>query len=171
MGASFDRLTPGIALEHARYPGGATLCPQPEVEAAMTESENPKTGEATEAKKEPPHWMAATGAAVGGVIGCIAFFVLLRHASIYALVLPGALIGLGRALGAKQVNVPLGIVCGLGALVAAIALDWRVTTAAENETIINHVLTLHQRPMKTTASIAAGTLLAVWFGVGRRGDH
>lgn len=114
-----------------------------------------------------PLWFGILGAAAGGVIGYFVFFLLLENAGMYAMVLPGALIGLGRAVGAKAKSIPLGIVCGIAALVLSLFIEWRITPLPDGETISDFFAKLPDRPFRNQASIVAGPLMALWFGAGR----
>jgi hypothetical protein len=77
-------------------------------------------------------WFGVVGAVLGGVVGYFAFFALLQKASIYALVIPGGLIGLGRGLGARSKSIPLGIACGAGALAISLWIEYQITPGAED---------------------------------------
>ncbi len=107
------------------------------------------------------------GGVFGGVVGYFGFFAALKYASMYTLVMPGALIGLGRAVGSPAKSIPLGVLCGIAALVLSLVIEWQITPMADGETIADFVAQLPDKPFRNLASLAAGPLMALWFGVGR----
>ncbi len=115
-----------------------------------------------------PLWFGAIGAVAGAIAGYVLFFLTLKYASLYALVLPGALIGLGRLFGTRTVSIPLGIACGLGALVLSLSIEYQVTPGAAEEGIADFLRHVHERPFRNVASIIAGPGMALWFGIGRK---
>jgi hypothetical protein len=116
-------------------------------------------------------WFGIVGALLGAAVGYVAFFTLLNRAGLYAMVLPGALIGIGRVMGSKTKSIPLGIVCGVAAVVLSLYLEWRVTPLPEGATFIEFLQRLPDRPFRSQASLIAGPLMALWFGLGRSESH
>jgi len=116
-----------------------------------------------------PDWLRALGGAVGGcAVGCAAFFLLARL-GIYALVLPGALLGFGcGALSGGPSNL-VGIVCGALALVAGVLTEWWFAPFVVDASIGYFVTHLQDLGTTTLVSIAAGGLFGFWFGRGREG--
>ena len=68
--------------------------------------------------------LGLTGAVVGGALGYLAFFWMARQ-GLYALVFPGAALGLGCGLLARGYSQRLGIVCGSVALLLGLLTEWR----------------------------------------------
>lgn len=115
-----------------------------------------------------PLWVGAVGAGAGAVAGYLLFFAALKYGALYALVLPGGLIGLGRLFGTKTVSIPLGIACGLGALVLSLYIEYQVTPGAAEEGIPDFLRHVHEQPFRNVALIVAGPAMALWFGIGRK---
>src|SRR5215475_2327209 len=69
------------------------------------------------------HVLTLTAAVVGGVVGHFAFQLLLRS-GLYAMILPGGLVGLGAGIG-KSKSLVIAIVCGMIALVLGVVTEWR----------------------------------------------
>lgn len=108
------------------------------------------------------------GAVGGGAVGYFAFFLLARQ-GLYAMVLPGALLGLGcGALSGGKSNV-LGVVCGLLGVLLGVVTEWRFAPFAADESFSFFVT--HLKDVRTMAlvMIALGGLFAFWFGKGRHG--
>lgn len=106
------------------------------------------------------------GAVAGGAVGYFAFFLLARQ-GLYAMVLPGALLGLGcGALSGGKSNV-LGVVCGLLGVLLGVFTEWRFAPFAADESFSFFVT--HLKDVRTMAlvMIALGGLFAFWFGKGR----
>src|SRR2546423_14959482 len=68
--------------------------------------------------------LGVIGGIVGGVFGYVLFFWIIRQ-GFYALVLPGASIGLGCGLLARHRSVPRGIACALAALGLGLYTEWK----------------------------------------------
>lgn len=120
---------------------------------------------------ERPLWLAIVGAVIGAASGYVAFELILKYGSLYALVLPGTFIGLARGFASKKVSILLGIACGVVALAMSIWLEWNYAVRPDGQTVINFLFRIHERPFRNVASIVAGTMIAVWFGVGRRAHN
>jgi hypothetical protein len=104
--------------------------------------------------------LALAGAVAGGVLGYYAFIWISRQ-GFYALILPGALVGLGAAL-ARNRRVWVAVVCGLLALLAGIIADWKITIPPpDDDSLRYYVLHLHQQPPITLIMIVIGGLLGV----------
>ena len=111
------------------------------------------------------NWLLGlVGAVAGGAIGFAAFYGLLQ-VGIYALVLPGALLGLGCGMLARGHSVPLGIICGTLALALGIGAEWWFFVKdASLWFFVTHLTDL--LPV-TLIMIAVGGLCGFWFGRGR----
>ena len=115
----------------------------------------------------PINWsLGLVGALAGGVLGYFAFFWMARQ-GFYALVLPGAALGLGCGLLSGGKSWGLGIVCGILGVMLGLTTEWRHAPFVANDSFpyfLTHVGDL--RPF-TLASIGLCGLFACWFGVGR----
>jgi hypothetical protein len=108
------------------------------------------------------------GGAVGGVVGYLLFRWLLSK-GFYALVLPGALLGLGAGLAARGRSQPLAIVCAAAAICLAFYAEWVRAPFAKDGTFVYFVTHLHELNGASVklVMIALGALCAYWFGQGR----
>jgi len=108
------------------------------------------------------------GAAVGGTLGYFAFFFLARQ-GLYAMVLPGTLLGLGcGALSGVKSN-SLGIVSGLLAVLLGIFTEWRFAPFIDDDGLAYFISHLYDLKSATLVLIGLGGLFAFWFGRGRDG--
>ncbi len=110
-------------------------------------------------------WMRGVlGAIVGGAIG-YGVFVLALHYGIHVLVLPGALVGLGRVTAARGKSIPLGVVCGVLGMAAGLFAQWRFSPVGYG--FFYPLIHIGELPLRMTLSIVAGGGIAAWFGMGR----
>ena len=106
------------------------------------------------------------GAAVGGFVGYFLFMVIVEQ-GFYAIVLPGALVGIGcGALSGRRSN-GLGIVCTVLGLAAGIFAEWRFAPFAEDEGLAFFLTHFHKNSGVTLVLIAIGAVCAFYFGRGR----
>ena len=68
--------------------------------------------------------LSLIGAAAGGAIGFFAFGWLLRQ-GYYAMVLPGAMVGIGCGLLSRRDSLVRGILCGLAGLALGLFCEWK----------------------------------------------
>ena len=115
----------------------------------------------------PVRYLAGmAGASAGAVVGTMAFLLLARL-GLFAMALPGALIGLGCGYASRSRSLLLGLFCGLCAAPLSIALEWRRAPFIKDDSFgffLSHLTDL--KPV-TLALMAVGVLFAVWFGTGR----
>jgi uncharacterized membrane protein len=105
--------------------------------------------------------LALVAALVGGVAGYVVFQWIAAQ-GFYALVLPGA--GVGLAAGYfKSRSLAVCIVCGVGALVAGILSEWRFAPFIKDASLGYFLAHLHQLRPLTLILIALG--VAIGFGV------
>jgi hypothetical protein len=107
--------------------------------------------------------LGGIGAAIGGGLGVLAFQWMGSY-GYYALVLPGALLGLGAGIGAGRVSLTRGLVCAVASLPLGLFVEWRYRPFVVDDSL-NYFLThLHLLRPPTWIMLAAGTLLAFWMG-------
>ena len=112
--------------------------------------------------------LGVAGAIAGGLLGYFAFFLLARQ-GLYAMVLPGALLGLGcGSLSGIKSNV-LGIVSGLLAVLLAVFTEWRFAPFVDDGSFGYFISHVHNLKSMTLIMIAVGGLFSFWFGRGREG--
>lgn len=110
------------------------------------------------------NWVAGLiGAAVGGLLGVFAFGWAYRQ-GFYAMVLPGALLGLGCGLAAGDRSMARGGVCGLAALVLGLYTEWHYRYFVRDPGLDFFLRHLGDLPSLTWISIGAGALVAYWLG-------
>jgi hypothetical protein len=106
------------------------------------------------------------GAVIGGTIGFFVFFWLSRQ-GLYAMILPGAMLGLGCGLASRIRSRPLGIGCLIAAVGLGVFTEWRFAPFLEDDGLGFFVQNLMELKPMTLIMIALGGLCAFWFGVGR----
>lgn len=106
------------------------------------------------------------GAVIGGAVGYAGFF-LLAQAGLYALILPGALVGLGCGLLIGGTSNTMGVICSLLALLLGIVIEWRFAPFVADDSFGYFVAHLHQLRTMTLVMIVLGAAFAYWFGRGR----
>ena len=111
-------------------------------------------------------------ALAGGLAGHFAFLWIARQ-GFYAIILPGALIGLaGGWFGQKQTmtfGMVFGIACAVLALIAGIVSEWRLRPFRADDSFGYFITHLQLLPPITLIMIAIGAVFAFWFAAtGRR---
>lgn len=110
--------------------------------------------------------VAVLGAVVGGVLGYYATCWLM-HQGLYALALPGGLLGLGAGLLVKDRSVVRAVVCGAAAVGLGLFTDWHLEPFIADDSLgyyLRHVYQLH--PI-TWVMVALGGACGAWLSVGR----
>jgi hypothetical protein len=107
------------------------------------------------------------GGALGGVLGAIAFDYLLSQ-GIYAIVLPGVLIGMGSGLAMQRRNAVVGLLCAIAAGALTILLEWKHFPFVADHSLSYFVQHLHELKPTKLGLFALSIGLAYWFGVGRQ---
>jgi hypothetical protein len=107
--------------------------------------------------------LGLVGATIGGVLGYWAFFAIVRQ-GFYALVLPGALVGMGCGLLAQHRSFARGIVCGLAGLVLGLYTDWGFEKFNADRSFQYFATHFYKLEPVTLFMIAAGGLIAFWTG-------
>jgi hypothetical protein len=112
------------------------------------------------------------GAVVGAFLGYLLFVAIARQ-GFYAIVLPGALAGVGcGALSGRKSNT-LGIICGILGLIAGILAEWRFAPFIADKSLFYFLTHLHELTpfTHTLVMILLGAAFAFWFGRGRKGGQ
>jgi len=111
--------------------------------------------------------LGIVGGVVGGAVGVVLFGWMYRQ-GFYALLLPGALGGLGCSALAKRPSRTLGIVCGVLGLVLGLFAEWRYCWFLDDPGLGYFITHLHELTAVTLLMMLGGALLGYWFGKGRR---
>ena len=107
------------------------------------------------------------GAAIGGIIGWFAFD-WLRSQQLYALALPGSLVGLGFGLLSRRSMLIGGLFSAVAGLALMLVCEWNRAPFTDDKSLVYFLTHLqHLDKQFTYLLLAAGTAFAFWFGKGR----
>jgi hypothetical protein len=107
--------------------------------------------------------LGLVGAVLGGALGYAAFFWIEKQ-GFYALILPGALLGLGCGLLARHRSWPRGVACGLAAVALGLYTEWQFRPFNADGSFRYLVTHFHSLQPITLIMIGVGGLLAFWMG-------
>jgi hypothetical protein len=110
--------------------------------------------------------LCLAGGVAGGLLGYLAF-VWMAGQGLYAIVLPGAGIGLGCGALAQRSSLATGLVAGLAALAAGIYAQWRFAPFVADDSLGFFLQHLGDVQPAMLLMIAFGGLCGFWFGRGR----
>jgi len=112
--------------------------------------------------------LVLAGAVVGGVLGFALFQWILSY-GLYALILPGAMVGLGAGLFAHR-SLWLAIGCGVLALALGVVTEWHAMPFVKDRSLGFFLAHLHHLSPVTLVMIAVGGIIgfAIPFGQYRR---
>jgi hypothetical protein len=108
------------------------------------------------------------GAVVGALLGYL-LFVAIAGQGFYAIVLPGALAGVGCGALSGRKSTGLGIVCAILGLAAGIFAEWRFSPFIADNSLFYFLTHIHELTRFTQILILLGAAFAFWFGRGRKG--
>ena len=112
--------------------------------------------------------LGALGGIAGASLGYILFHIIARQ-GFYALVLPGALTGIGCGSLSRRRSIMLGIVCALVGTLAGFFTEWSFAPFTQDNSFGYFISHLHGLRPFTQLLIVVGGILAFWFGLGRNG--
>jgi hypothetical protein len=107
------------------------------------------------------------GAIGGGLVGYFGFALAIRQ-GLYAMVLPGAMLGLGGGLWARDRSALRAVLCGLAALALGLFAEWRFLPFIEDPGLGYFLTHIPQLSGMTLLMIAAGSALGAWLSLGKR---
>jgi len=107
------------------------------------------------------------GALVGAFLGYL-LFVAIAGQGFYAIVLPGALAGVGCGALSGRKSTGLGIVCAILGLAAGIFAEWRFAPFIADNSLFYFLTHIHELTRFTQVLILLGAAFAFWFGRGRK---
>lgn len=108
------------------------------------------------------------GAVAGGAIGYFAFFWLVRQ-GLYALVLPGTLVGLGFGALSGRRSIYDGVFCAVCAAALGLFIEWQFDPFLVDKSFTFFLSHAHELRGIKLILIGVSILLAYWFGQGRQG--
>jgi hypothetical protein len=118
------------------------------------------------ASAKPLNWLLGlAGAAVGGIVGYLAFFWIVRQ-GFYALALPGLLLGLGCGLISGVKSKSIGLVCGVLGLALGLFTEWKFAPFAADDGFTFFLSHITHKTRITLISIVGSGVLAFWCGMG-----
>ncbi len=110
------------------------------------------------------HWLlGAVGGLLGGVVGYFAVSWLAQN-GFYAMVLPGALVGLGTGWLGRSHSLPRGIVAGVAAVISGTLIEWQVFYSANALSFF--LQNINEIGAVSFAMIGLGGVLGFAFGKG-----
>ena len=106
------------------------------------------------------------GAIVGAVLGLVAFTLLIKYVGVYAMAIPGALVGVVCSYCITRRILVLGIVCAAIAATTMIIAEWWNFPFRKNDGLGFFLQNLGQLSGLFWISLFLGSGLAFWFGQG-----
>lgn len=106
------------------------------------------------------------GGILGGAVGYLLFFWIVEQ-GFYAMVLPGAMVGIACGAVSRRRCVGLGVFCGVFGVVVGLFTEWRFAPFAADHSLGYFVRHIHQLRPITLIMIAVGAALSLWLGLGR----
>lgn len=130
------------------------------------ESEVEASARLIRSRRSVDYVAATTGTVFGAIAGAAVFGFLLRQ-GIYAMVIPGTLIGLGCGGFAKGRSTGLGISAAVIAFVVSLGLEWHFRPFVLDDSLSYFLSHLRDLTTMTWITVSLGTFAAFWFGRGR----
>jgi hypothetical protein len=107
------------------------------------------------------HALPLIAGAAGGLLGYVLFFWIVRQ-GFYALVLPGALVGIGASLVRTRSQIVC-VICGVMALAAGIVAEWKFAPFRKDGSLSYFLLHLQDLRPLTLIMIGIGTAMGYWL--------
>lgn len=105
-------------------------------------------------------FLSFCGALAGGILGYFAFFWIARQ-GFYALILPGALLGLGAGIATNR-SVLLAVACCLAALALGLFTEWRFAPFVKDNSFSYFLMHASDLKPLTLLMIGVGGLIGFW---------
>jgi len=109
---------------------------------------------------------AIAGCALGGLIG-YGLFAWLLSQGFYALVLPGAAVGMGCGLVSKQYSRSQAVLCGVLAVALGLFAEWRFFPFRIDDSPLYFLTHIYELSVVSLLMIALGAAIAVYMGRSR----
>jgi hypothetical protein len=107
--------------------------------------------------------LGVIGAVVGGIAGYYLFF-WIANQGFYALVLPGAAVGMGCGFLARHASVPRGIACAIAALGLGLYTEWKFEPFVDDSRLAYLLLNFYKLKPITLIMIVLGAALSYYLG-------
>ncbi|HEV3164476.1 MAG TPA: hypothetical protein VGZ22_10660 [Isosphaeraceae bacterium] len=107
--------------------------------------------------------LALVGAVTGGALG-YQLFVWIYQQGFYAMLLPGALLGLGCGALSRQPSWIRGVACAIAALGLELFTEWHFFPFVRDESLSFFLKHVHELPPIKLIMMALGVLFAFWWG-------
>jgi hypothetical protein len=107
------------------------------------------------------HIMVLAGAVAGGVLGYFIFLWLARHQGLYALAVPGGLVGLGAGC-FRNKSLPVAIACGVMAVAIGLFSEWKFAPFIKDESLAYFISHIHLLRPLTLVMVAVGGFIGFW---------
>lgn len=107
--------------------------------------------------------LGVVGAAVGGTLGYYVFTWCLSY-SLYGMMIPGALLGLGCGLLSRHDSTARGVVCAVAAAVLSLVIEWKYFPFIADGSLSYLVTHVHQINPIHLLMMALGSAFAYWLG-------
>jgi len=109
-------------------------------------------------------FLVLAGAVIGGLLGHFIFAWIVGQ-GLYALILPGAAVGLGAGI-FKNKSKAVAVLCGLLALALGLFTEWRFFPFAKDDSLGYFLFHIHELKPITLIMIAVGALIGFWIPFG-----
>lgn len=109
---------------------------------------------------------AIAGCALGGFVGYWLFAWLLSQ-GFYALVLPGAAVGMGCGFLSKQYSFSQAVLCGVLAIALGLFSEWKFFPFRKDGGLLYFLTHVYELSTVSLLMIAVGAAIAVYMGRGR----
>ena len=103
------------------------------------------------------------GAVAGGVFGHMLFFWFVKY-NFYAMVFPGAFLGMGCGLLSRHSSKLRGAVCGAAALLLGLHTEWTFRPFIDDDSFSYFLLHVGLLTPVAQIMIGLGAAIAYWFG-------
>jgi hypothetical protein len=105
------------------------------------------------------------GAVIGGAVGYYAF-IWIAHQGFYAIMLPGALVGLGAGLCARRRSFPLAVTCAALSVALGLYSEWRLRPFTADPSFSYFFANLHRVTPINLILIAVGAYFGYRWALG-----
>ena len=116
-------------------------------------------------KRKPRLVLGSIAAAIGGGLGYLIFFWMVRQ-GLYGMIIPPALLGLaaGFVVGAR--SQPFAIMCGIAGLALGVFCEWKFAPFIADKSLAYFLTHLHQLKPFTLILLVIGTIASYRLALG-----